>query len=191
MSWMHGVLFLAICPLAACFLPQGDEEAPGELVAYFDAAGTIIEQSCGAGVPAQDPLDLTFEVRLEESGRAYWIESSGASFTGTGSNDEYTFQVSQSFMLIPPDSFRGYAGCSVTQRDLMTLTIEEREDVSGAEGDDPADPEDFTRLRVTGSQVTEVMPLQGSDCRAATLAFGGNFLSMPCRIEYLITGQGI
>jgi len=44
---------------------------------------------------------------------------------------------------------------------------------------------------MTGSQVTEIVPLTGSDCRPAVAALGGPFLSLPCRVEYVLTGDGL
>lgn len=211
MRWMLLVL-LVLC--VGCW-PQGDDELPGEVVGQFVAVGLMVEQSCGAGVPAQDPLDLSFELRLEENGRAFYRQPSGATFAGTGSKGVYTFQVSQSWMAVEPDQFRGYSGCTVTQRDIFTFVIEEPEIDPATDGgvdmdatdsgvdmdatDDGGDTEatdggavvDPALVKLTGSQITDVTPLSGSDCRPAVAAFGGPFLALPCRVEYVLTGNGI
>lgn len=177
---------------------QGGEELPGEVVGQFEVVGLMVEQSCGAGIPAPDPLTLEFELRIEENGRAFYRQPSGATFAGTGSNGEYTFQVSQSWLAVQPDQFRGYAGCSVTQRDIFTFVVEEPEidpsldggvDLEETDGGDTiVDP---TVVKLTGTQSTDVNPLTGSDCRPAVAAFGGPFLALPCRVEYVLTGNGI
>ena len=46
-------------------------------------------------------------------------------------------------------------------------------------------------LSMTGSQSTEIEPLSGADCTPAVAALGGPFLSLPCRVEYVLTGSGI
>lgn len=181
-----------------------DEEPPGELVGSFQALGLMVEQSCGAAVPAPDPLELTFDLRSESNGRAYWRLWGGAMFAGLEQNNTYTFQTSQSWMVVEPDRFRGYVGCSVTQRDVFTFEVSVPEaepdldagveDDAGVDGDAGADDEsliDPTLVLITGSQTTEIVPLTGADCTPAVAALGGPFLSLPCRVEYVLSGNGI
>ena len=208
-------MLLVLLLLSLGCWPQGDDELPGEVVGQFVAVGLMVEQSCGAAIPAPDPLDLSFELRLEENGRAFYRQPSGATFAGTGSDGVYTFQVSQSWMAVEPDQFRGYSGCTVTQRDIFTFVVEEPEiDATTDAGDDMeatdggvdteatdggVDTEEIdggividpTLVKLTGSQTTDVTPLSGSDCRPAVAAFGGPFLALPCRVEYVLTGNGI
>ncbi|MBW1830133.1 MAG: hypothetical protein JRJ10_00305 [Deltaproteobacteria bacterium] len=182
------------------------EEPPGQPIGTFNAVGFMVEQSCGAAIPAPDPLDLDFELRSEFNGRAYWRRLGGSMFAGVERDGEYTFQVSQSWMVIEPDRFRGFVGCSVTQRDIFTFLVETVEvDIEtdggvadggvedggvadgGAEDAGPAP----ILLTLTGSQTTEITPLTGSDCTPAVAALGGPFLSLPCRVEYVLSGEGI
>jgi len=162
----------------------------------------MVEQSCGAAIPAPDPLDLDFELRSEFNGRAYWRRQGGAMFAGVEKDGEYTFQVSQSWMVVQPDRFRGYVGCSVTQRDVFTFVVEPlelgTEADAGVADDGGVDEEsrpdagvEPTLLTLTGSQTTEIVPLTGSDCTPAVAALGGPFLSLPCRVEYVLSGEGI
>lgn len=195
--------------LAGCW-GQG-EEPPGEPVGVFNAVGFLVEQSCGAAIPAPDPVDLDFELRSEGNGRAYWRRLGGSMFAGVEKEGEYLFQVSQSFMVLEPDRFRGYVGCSVTQRDVFRFVVETVEletdgDVAdggvedaGTEdaGTDPepepevdAVPEPML-LTLTGAQTTEITPLAGSNCTPAVAALGGSFLSLPCRVEYVLSGDGV
>ena len=187
------------------------EEPPGEPVGTFSAVGFMVEQSCGAAIPAPDPLALDFELRSEFNGRAYWRRQGGAMFAGVEKDGEYTFQVSQSWMVVQPDRFRGYVGCSVTQRDVFTFVVDVLEvgtDADAGVGDAGVDdggvddggvdeesgPDagvDPTLLTLTGSQTTEIVPLTGSDCTPAVAALGGPFLSLPCRVEYVLSGEGI
>ncbi|MBW2159401.1 MAG: hypothetical protein JRH14_05455 [Deltaproteobacteria bacterium] len=187
------------------------EEPPGEPVGTFKAVGFMVEQSCGAAVPAPDPLDLDFELRSESNGRAYWRKLGGAMFAGLEKDGEFTFQVSQSWMVLQPDRFRGFVGCSVTQRDVFTFVVETVEPSTEADGgvadggvedggvaDGGVDEEsgadagiEPTVLTLSGSQTTEIVPLTGSDCTPAVAALGGPFLSLPCRVEYVLSGEGV
>jgi hypothetical protein len=181
-----GALLLA----TACW-GQG-EEPPGEPVGAFDATGLMVEQSCGEVIPAPDPLDLTFELRAESGGRAYWRRQGGSMFAGVFNNDgRYTFTVSQSWMVIEPDRYRGFVGCSVTQRDTFTFLVEEIETSVDKEDSGPDAGVDPALLSLSGSQTTEITPLSGADCTPAVAALGGPFLSLPCRVEYVLTGSGI
>lgn len=191
MRWM----LLAPGLLAAACWNQG-EEPPGEPVGEFEATGLMVEQSCGGAIPADDPLDLAFELRVEAGGRAFWRRQGGSTFAGIQDGDEYTFTVSQSWMVIEPDRRRNYVGCSVTQRDTFSFVVgqldsteeeqTEQEEESGADaGATPA------LLTLSGSQTTEIIPLSGADCTPAVAAAGGPFLSLPCRVEYVLTGSGI
>jgi hypothetical protein len=177
-----------------------EEDPPGEPVGTFEAVGLMVEQSCGAAIPAPDPLELTFDLRSESNGRAYWRQWGGSLFAGVEKDGEYTFQVSQSWMVVEPDRFRGYVGCSVTQRDVFTFLVDvpeiDPEDEMGAQDgldvdagvDEGVDP---VLITLTGSQTTEIEPLTGSDCTPAVAALGGPFLALPCRVEYVLTGTGV
>jgi len=182
------------------------EEPPGEPIGTFNAVGFMVEQSCGSAIPAPDPLDLDFDLRSEFNGRAYWRRHGGAMFAGVEKDGEFTFQVSQSWMVVQPDRFRGYVGCSVTQRDVFTFVVEPVDIGLDADGgvqdggveDAGVDEEsgadagvDPTLLTLTGSQTTEIVPLTGSDCTPAVAALGGPFLSLPCRVEYVLSGEGV
>jgi hypothetical protein len=167
------------------------QEPPGEHVGSFEAQGLMVEQSCGEAVPAPDPLDLSFELRSEAAGRAYLQQAGGSLFAGVVRNGgEYSFQVSQSWTVIEPNPFLGYVGCSVTQRDEFAFVVEESTEDTGddaAEADAGVAP---TTMTLTGSQTTSIEPVTGSDCTPAVTAGGGPFLSLPCRVEYVLTGTG-
>jgi hypothetical protein len=114
-------------------------------------------------------------------------------------------------MVLQPDRFRGYVGCSVTQRDVFTFVVETVEPGTEADGgvadggvqdggvaDGGVDEEsgadagvEPTFLTLSGSQTTEIVPLTGSDCTPAVAALGGPFLSLPCRVEYVLSGEGV
>ena len=163
----------------------------------FEVTGLMVEQSCGAAIPAPDPLDLQFDLRSEAGGRAYWRQLGGPIFAGIQRGDQYMFTVSQSWMVVEPDRFRGYLGCSVTQRDVFTFIVDHLPEIES--GADAGVPEETgidagvepALMGLTGSQTTDVVPLTGSDCAPAVAALGGPFLSLPCRVEYVLNGSGV
>ena len=152
------------------------EELPGEVVGEFEAEGFLTEQSCGDAVGASDPIDLDFTLSVDEdqTGRAY-IEVEGGVFTGTVIDDEYVFRVTQTWTVIEPSSLE--TGCYVTQEDVLSIVLD-----SGEDGG----------LRTaSGLQTSEYEPITGSDCVSALSASGGLFLTLPCRVEYVVTGDEI
>jgi hypothetical protein len=156
----------------------------------------MVEQSCGSAVPAPDPLELTFDLRSEPPGRAYYLRRNGPLFAGVEKDGEYQFKVSQSWTVIEPDRFRGYPGCSVTQQDVFSFEVDTVD--AGMEGDagvgDSSDADaggDPALMTLSGSQTTDIVPLTGSDCTPAVAAAGGPFLALPCRVEYVLTGSGV
>lgn len=184
----------ALVLIAACW--GGDDERPGQPVGVFEASGLMVEQSCGSAIPAADPLELDFELRNEAGGRAYWQSPGGPLFAGIQNDDEYTFTVSRSWTVIQPDRFRGYVGCSVTQRDTFRVLIDEVADETDQTEDVTDEAVEETTptpalYAVSGSQMTEIVPLSGSNCTPAVTALGGPFLALPCRVEYVLTGSGI
>lgn len=191
---MRWILLVLLVLMWGCW-DQG-EEPPGEPIGSFEAVGLMVEQSCGAAIPAPDPLDLRFELRSESNGRAYWRQYGGSMFAGVEKDGEYVFQTSQSWMVIEPDRFRGYVGCSVTQRDVFTFIVDALEvgteaDAGVEEGLDAGVGADPALITLSGSQTTEIVPLTGSDCTPAVAALGGPFLALPCRVEYVLTGTGV
>ena len=137
-------------------------------------------------------------------------------FAGIEKEGEFTFQVSQSWMVVEPNRFRGFVGCSVTQRDVFTFVVDTLDveidsdagvadagvddggiedagvDDGGVDEESEADAGvEPVLLTLTGSQITEIIPLTGSDCTPAVAALGGPFLALPCRVEYVLSGEGI
>jgi len=186
-----------------CAFGQADDE-PGEPIGTFQAQGALVVQSCGAATPTLDPLDLRFDLRSEPNGRAYLRKAGGATFVGIEKDGAYSFEVTRSWTEIPPDRPNGYVGCTVTQRDILAFALEAAETESdvdtnvdaGVDGEVDVDAGvdagvERVALILRGSQTTEIDPVTGSDCAPAVTAQGGPFLSLPCRVEYLVTGAGL
>ena len=189
LSGMRWIPCLSMVLAAGC-LQTGDDDLPGEVIGEFEAQGLMVQQSCGGAVPAQDPIDLEFELRLENESRAFYRLVGGNVFAGTVSGSEYTCQASQTWTVLEPDARAGFAGCSVTQRDTFSFVLEEPEPTSESDAEKQSDGEtEEPGMTLVGLQATDIEPLAGSDCRPAVASFGGPFLSLPCRIEYVLSGS--
>lgn len=186
MRWLLGLVSLLGL---GCLQPAG-ADLPGEIVGEFDVQGLMVIQSCGTAVDAPDPVDLEFELRLEENTRAFYRSTAGETFAGTVSNDEYAFEATQTWTAVEPDPRIGYAGCTVTQRDTFVFTLDEPDDADADADTEKQDDADLEAQLMTlaGTQATDIEPLDGSDCRPAVAAFGGAFLALPCRVEYALSG---
>ena len=67
-------------------MPGAEDDLPGEVIGEFEVQGLMVVQSCGAAIPAEDPLDLEFELRLEDNTRAFYRLVGGNTFAGTVSD---------------------------------------------------------------------------------------------------------
>ncbi len=152
------------------------ETETGELVGEFEVGGALVEQTCGDAMDGSDRIEIEFALSTDAdaTGRAY-MDSSGSVFVGTVDYDEYEFQVSQSWTV--SQSSTGYEGCYVTQHDVFYVLVET--------------PDDATARTISGYQMTEIEPIAGSDCSSALSVSGGAFLALPCRVEYVLSGDEI
>lgn len=159
-----------------CWL-SGDDSVEGEWVGDFEAEGLLLEDSCGDAIDAPDPLEIEFTLSIDDEteGRAYLDLSGAGDFTGIVDQEEYTFQITQSWTVFEPIPSVGYDGCYVTQRDVLTVLLDE----------------ETSAATLTGTQTTEIDPIEGSDCSPAIVAAGGTFLTLPCRVDYVLTGNAI
>ena len=166
------VFVMMILVVGGCW-DKGEAET-GELVGEFEVGGALVEQSCGDAMDASDRIEIDFALSVDEdaTGRAY-MDASGSAFVGTVDDDEYEFQVSESWTVI--QSSTGYEGCYVTQHDVFYVLVET--------------PDDATARTISGYQMTEIEPIAGSDCSPALSVSGGAFLALPCRVEYVLSGD--
>ena len=78
----------------------------------------------------------------------------------------------------------------MTQRDTFIVLVDEVE-VDKDEAVDAQGNPIPALYQMSGSQITEIVPLAGADCTPAVTALGGPFLALPCRVEYVLTGSGV
>lgn len=167
---VRGAVFGVALVAAGCW--TDDDTLEGTLVGDFEAEGALIEQSCGGAVDSPDPLEVEFSMSVDDdvSGAAS-IDVYGNVLDGEVSGGVYTFRTSASWTVTAPNPVTGSGGCVVNQRDFFSVTL------------------DGTTL--DGTQATDVEPVTGSDCTLAVEAGGGPFLTLPCRVEYILTGNEV
>lgn len=187
-------LLVVALALAGC-----EASYPGEPVGSFDVTGQLEANTCGTdALPARSPIRFPVEIR-ERSGEAFWRRAEKPLVSGVVVEDRtYRFAVGSEVDLIAPDPDFGIPGCSLTQLETVTVALSEAPDASdgGAEdagvgdaGSDGSDGGAPVPLVLAGDNTIELIPTPGSDCTAATLAGGGPFLALPCRVEYALDGS--
>ena len=196
------VITCAVVLCAGC-LPDEDNK-PGNSLGMFEAVGANITHSCGTNaVPDETPLVLSFELRTEDNGLAYWQGDNTPLIAGTAIDNTFFFQSSQTAILIEPNQFQGYPGCAVTRRDVLEFDFETEELGDGGVEDENAAliaKEDETDVdggttpaltSFTGINRVEISPISGTDCSPVLIAGGGAFAALPCTVEYTLTGGAL
>ena len=179
-------------------LPTEDDK-PGELVGSFEFVGSKESDSCGPVMVPEEQTLVTFELREDEGGVAYFQASGAGLLGGTLVDGTYRFPVSQTLQVIEPDTFYGTPGCAVTRRDVLTFTLEELDaevdnlqESSGGDSGDEEEAFDPTLIELRGTHRIEFTPLTGAGCDAALFAYGGPYFSaLPCESEYSLSGNGL
>ncbi len=193
-GWALGLYVIT----AGCFPTEDDK--PGELLGSFQAVGAKLSDSCGPVMVPEEQTLVTFELREDEGGVAYFQASGAGLLGGTLLDGTYRFPVTQTLQLIEPDALYGTPGCAVTRRDILTFTLEQLEAADGPRtaSDDSGTAEDMeeafdpTLTVLRGTHRIEFTPLSGAGCEPTLFAYGGPYFSaLPCEYEYTLSGSGI
>lgn len=169
MRYLLPVVLVSLCGCAG-----DDQTLQGEIVGEFEAEGLLSEQTCGDTISSPESIDLDFTLSVDEDQESrVYIELDAGVFSGTRVDGEYVFQVVQTWTVIEPSGAE--TGCYVTQEDVLSITLE-----SSDEG---------APRSASGSQTSEFEPVAGSDCTSALTASGGVFLTLPCRVRYVVAGD--
>jgi hypothetical protein len=178
-------------PLSGC--PPVDPS--GEVVGTYDVTGSLVENSCGsAAFAAQDPIEFVVELRAEGHGPAYWRRPTTGIVSGSHTGDVYRFRTEVPVTLYGPDAEAGTAGCILAQVETIQVAATSTPLVDGgvAGGNDLGVPDAGVAAAdvFRGESVIELVPTAGSDCLRAVALAGGPFLTLPCRVEYDLSGAG-
>jgi hypothetical protein len=190
------VLLLA-CP-AACTPP----DYPGESRGFYHVVGVLRGNSCGAAVPALNPLVFDVEVR-GDGGQGFWRRASIAPVSGVLRDDNtFEFIVPSRVGVTAPRPEIGDPGCVLDQHERMTGALKGNHTSSSTDGAitdsgvddagvDAATGESATidhAPKLEGSSVIALSPSAGSSCAGVLVAQGGVFSALPCSVDYALDG---
>ena len=178
------VSFVAIAfPLLAC-LTGG--EPPGEYYGTYEITGVLLENQCGAGVPALNPFSFKVELRTDGSA-ALWRRPQAPLTYGIVRDGVWEIDTSATLPVYEADPIAGTPGCALTQTE--SIVLEELEmDLDTAMPDgampDAAMPDAGAHNAMSGTTTITYTPTPGSDCSPSLVTFGGPFDSLPCALRY-------
>jgi hypothetical protein len=201
-TWLASSLSIAAL-VGAC-----NESTPsGVLVGFYSIQGVLTENSCGqAALPAESPLKFDVQIR-EDGGIGYWLQSKQSASTGSlNARGEFRFSVSQTkvlstgqmsqlqpnnfITLMPDPDLQQPRTCAVTISETVSGSLHRRDAADGgvvidltADAGALGDADDLS-----AEHVIDVAPSAGSDCNMALMAFGGNYLALPCDARYALRG---
>jgi hypothetical protein len=190
---------------AAC----NESQPSGTLVGFYNVQGVLTENSCGqSALPATTPLKFDVQIR-EDGGLGYWLQAKQSENTGSlNARGEFRFSTSQTKVLssgqtgqtLPqPNDFitlgsdpdlKPQRTCALTIRETVSGSLRRRNAADGgaivelSAGDAGGAGDDLE-----AEHSIEVTPSAGSDCNSALMAFGGNYLALPCAAHYVLRGS--
>ena len=168
---MAFVLFILAITVFGCTVP----DRPGNLLDTFDVSGSQAKDTCAkfANTPF---VQLSAEIRIETTGRAYWYTLEGPAIAGLKVDDEYRFIQLQEQPQLPPEPSVRYPGCTLVRRNTIEVTFPDTLD--GGVSDAGSDPGHYT---------IDFAPTTTSDCTPILQGNGGTYAKLPCSVSYDIT----
>jgi hypothetical protein len=165
-----------------------EARVPGETVGAFDVVGHLEENSCGVGaVPAVDPLAFPVEIR-DDRGRPLWWRRGEIPVEGRVEEEALVFRRASRARVLASDPTVGFPGCTVVTEETVRVIVEP----PGADAPDAAVADAGASNEsspLDGTNVAELSPEPGSDCRPLLAVFGGPWQALPCRVSYRLEGS--
>ncbi len=166
-----GVFALAGATSAGC---TNTAALPGTSWGTFTVVGTLGTNTCGSGVGPANPWDFDAELSLDST--TVYLEESGTTseLTGTLSGTAATLTMASTSNVDATDA--GEGACNLTQSASLALTF-----------DAATSPTSFTGTAVyTFTAATDVSA--ATDCTDQLTSSGGDYDTLPCTINYTLTG---
>ncbi len=159
----------------AAFAGCADTTAlPGTAWGTFSVVGTLGTNTCGSGVGPASPWDFDAELSLDST--TVYLEQTGTTsdLTGTLSGTSTTLTMASTSNVDATDA--GEGACNLTQAASLALTF-----------DAATSPTSFTGTAVyTFTAATDVSA--ATDCTDQLTSSGGSYDTLPCTINYTLTG---
>lgn len=184
---------LALAPTLGCKEPP----PPGEAVGTFLIAGTLTENTCGAGFVVETPISFRAEVR-REAGTAYWrMDGDRVRVPGTiDGSGSFHFRSDALVEGWAADEVNGIPACRFTQLETIDGVLARggpsAADASAIGGDDAG----VGAGAASSFEATNVITIgvaAGYDCSLAleSSGIGGQFPALPCRATYTLSGRRV
>ncbi len=187
--------------LLACLAPP---EPEGDLVGDFLVRGVLLENGCGAAVPANETIELRVQLR-RDGGLASWRTPSSTIVHGTHLEGDFDFSFASVVPVFEADPELGTAGCSLDQIERIEVRVEGGQSLhdagfesdagsesdAGLVGDAGAAPDagvDTVATTLEGESTLRYRPSAGSACAPLLAIQGGPFDALPCEVRYRLQG---
>lgn len=187
-------LLWLVVPLLACLVEEGDAPDPlGEPYGNYAIAGHLVDNECGEGVPALDPI--AFDVELRHLGNTAVWRRAGAPLVYGSVAPDGTWEVQESVVqdVYDADPVTGAAGCALTQTETIRLEGVPLplgvQDAGVGDAGDAGAPAQGPPEEMSGDLEIRFVPTTGSDCAPTLAAFGGPFAALPCTVRYELTAE--
>lgn len=172
--WPRGVLASCLAILALGCSGK-DPYNPGTPIGTFHVTAKLLGTTCGA-----TPNPWGFDVKINyDKSTLYWIQG-GAPVNGdvNATSAQATLTTTSLHELRAADPKR--SACSVSRRDVLSVTLA---------GDDASpSPDPAATTSFGGNLVYTFAPVDGADCADQLLSTQGDFETLPCEVQYEVTG---
>ena len=164
--------FLVLCAGAGCVGHAQDAHEPGDRLGTFHAAGTLVSDTCQAGVLGVTN-DWAFDVKLSREGNTlYWLNGEEA-IPGTISANGTTFGFQSGIEVTMQAAQGARPGCIILRSDI-------------ANGDLSSKTTDVKSFDVDMSFIYSVK--SGTEC-AGYVGVQDGFAGLPCKVAYSLKAQ--
>jgi hypothetical protein len=148
-------------------LLAGCGELPGKEVGTYEVLAVMDENTCGPNVGAPQ---RSFDVQIRrDGGTGYWIGPSQVPVQGRIDEEgNFSFRTSEQILVRAGDEATGLVPCYMDQLDIAEGTAE---------------------IALSGSEELWVGVTSGADCRDQIGLMPGQFLELPCRMTFTLSGE--
>jgi hypothetical protein len=175
------------CALSGCLVPEPN----GESLGTFEVEGTLLSNGCGRdAVPAQDRF--VFEVDVRDDGHiVYWRRAGSPMVMGLRNGGALEFQTTINHRIQAAGQ-----RCVLAQRETVRVVVETGDGGDGGANDASVDAGALLDAGVpspaslTGTNTIRFSEVDSALCEGLLEAEGGEFLALPCTLDYVLSGTG-
>ena len=168
--------FPVIClvSLSACVAPTSP--LPGDSLGKYDVAATLVSNTCGSGIDATNPWNVTAE--MSKDGTTLYFENEDGSDQVSGGYDD-SAQTSATLVAAETKNVNDASAnlsttCNLTLATTYALSL-------GA----TSPPASFTGTASYAYSVATAIS-SNTDCSAQLSSVGGKYATLPCTVSYSV-----